>query len=99
MISLLNGYKDLPERHRFEKTSGCPVCPKCSSEEMNNKYAEEFPLIGAPAFRALDKVGIVRLADLTKYTEKDLLTLHGFGPKALKLLRLALGKKGLFFKK
>lgn len=84
--------------HRFEKTSDCPVCPECSSQEMKNKYAEEFPFIGAPAFRALDNAGIISLQDLSKYTEKELLALHGFGPKALRLLRDALNKRNLSFK-
>lgn len=84
--------------HRFEKTSACPVCPECSSEEMNNKYCEELPAIGAPAFRALDHIGIKSLADLTQYTEKELLAQHGFGPRALRLLDEALQNKGLKFK-
>lgn len=85
--------------HRFEKTSDCPVCPECSSEEMQNKFGEEFPSIGAPAFRALDVIGIHSLADVTKYTEKELLALHGFGPKALGILSKALLEKGLAFAK
>lgn len=85
--------------HRFEKTSNCPVCPECSAEEMKNKYADEFPFIGAPAFRALDKVGIKKLTDLTNYTEKELLSMHGFGPKALELLRQTLNEMGLSYKK
>ena len=83
--------------HRFTKTSDCLVCPKCSSKEVNNKFSEEFPYIGAPAFRALHGIGIVKLADLTKHTEKELLSLHGFGPKALSLLRESLRQKGLTF--
>lgn len=66
---------------------------------MKNKYSAEFPAIGAPAFRALDSVGIVELADLTKYSEEELLALHGFGPRALKLLREALEERGLSFRK
>lgn len=84
--------------HRFEKTSDCPVCPECSSAEMKNKFSEEFPFIGAPAFRALDNFGITQLSDLTKYTEKELLALHGFGPRALRLLKEKLTAKGLSFK-
>ena len=83
--------------HRFEKTSDCPVCPVCSSEEMQTKFGEAFPTIGAPAFRALDKHGIKDLSDLTKYTEEELLALHGFGPKALRILQEALVEKGLHF--
>ena len=81
--------------HRFEKTSDCPVCLVCSAKEMKNKFGEEFPYIGAPAFRALDSAGIEILTDLTKYTEKELLALHGFGPKALRLLTERLAEKGM----
>jgi hypothetical protein len=84
--------------HRFEKTSDCPVCPFCSSEDMKTKYGDEFPPIGAPAFRAIHNVGIASLSDLTKYSEKDLLALHGFGPRALRLLRETLLEKGMHFK-
>jgi DNA-directed RNA polymerase alpha subunit len=83
--------------HRFEKTSDCPVCPKCSSEEMKNKFGEEFPSIGAPSFRALDNAGIGSLTDLSRYSEKELLSLHGFGPKALRILKAALNDRGLGF--
>ena len=87
--------KTCPNGHTFEKTSSCPVCPICSRKEMNNKFGDDFPKIGAPAFRALDGAGISQLSDLTKYTEKELLALHGFGPKALRLLHEALQKRGL----
>lgn len=46
--------------HKFVKTSSCPVCPVCSSEE-------------------------------------ELLALHGFGPRALRMLQESLAKKGLTF--
>lgn len=55
---------------------------------------EEFPKIGAPAFRALESVGITRLAQLTNYTEKQLLELHGVGPKAIRLLKERLKERG-----
>lgn len=58
-------------------------------------YSEEFPKIGAPAFRALDSIGIRHLSELTEYTEEQLLELHGFGPKALRLLKEKLNEKGL----
>jgi hypothetical protein len=85
--------------HTFEKISSCPVCPICSGEEMKEKYGSEFPKIGAPAFRALDSAGIFRLKDLTKFREEQLLALHGVGPKALRLLRDALNRKGLSFQR
>lgn len=66
---------------------------------MSEKYRDEFPAIGAPAFRALDSIGITHLTQLTRYTEKELLDLHGFGPKALKLVKEKLNDKGLSFAK
>ena len=83
--------------HTFEKNSTCPVCPFCSRIQMNKKYAGEFPNIGAPAFRALDSIGIKHLSQLTNYTEEQLLNLHGFGPRALQLLKVALQDKGMSF--
>lgn len=81
--------------HSFEKTSSCPVCPICSGEEIHEKFGEEFPRIGAPAFRALDGIGIHNLSQLTSHSEEQLLALHGFGPNALRLLKERLKEKGL----
>ncbi|OGD08283.1 hypothetical protein A2397_03570 [Candidatus Amesbacteria bacterium RIFOXYB1_FULL_44_23] len=80
--------------HAFDKSSSCPVCPICSSVEMGEKYGEEFPRIGAPAFRAIDSIGITRLTQLIKHSEQELFVLHGLGPKAIKLLRERLTEKG-----
>ena len=66
---------------------------------MAKKYEGEFPQIGVPAFRALDSAGITHLSDLTKYTEKQMLELHGFGPKALGMLKARLSEKKLSFAK
>lgn len=54
--------------------------------------------IGAPARRALISVGVWRLDQLTALTEAELLKLHGFGPKALRILKEELGTKGLSFR-
>jgi len=83
--------------HTFNKTSDCPTCPICANDEMNTAYASGFPRISAPAFRALKNNGIT-LSDLTRYSEKDLLELHGVGPKAITILRNYLKEKGLSFK-
>jgi DNA-directed RNA polymerase alpha subunit len=57
-----------------------------------------FPKIGKPAERALLAAGYTRLEQLAKVSEKDLLNLHGMGPKALGILKEALKAKGLSFK-
>ncbi|RFU68417.1 DNA-binding protein [Bacillus sp. V59.32b] len=55
------------------------------------------PKIGKPATRALTAAGFSRLEQFTKVTEADVLKLHGMGPKALGIIRLALEAKGLSF--
>ncbi len=50
--------------------------------------------IGAPATRALAAIGITRLEDVADRTEAELLTLHGFGPRALQILTEALAARG-----
>ena len=59
---------------------------------------EERPLpreIARPATRALETIGVTRLTQLTGHTAEELLALHGFGPKALRILRETLGEHGL----
>lgn len=51
--------------------------------------------IGRPATNALAAAGVVRLEQLTGWTEKELLRLHGVGPKAVRLLKVALAERGL----
>lgn len=57
----------------------------------------DFPKTGAPAQRALIGAGYTHLAQLTSVSEKELGTLHGMGPKALRILREALAERGLSF--
>ncbi len=54
--------------------------------------------MGRPAAGALAHAGIAHLDQLVKYTEAEILALHGVGPKALGVLREALAAKGLSFK-
>lgn len=55
-------------------------------------------LLSAPARRALEHHGITTEAELSKYSEKEILKLHGIGPASLPKLRAALEDKGLSFK-
>jgi predicted flap endonuclease-1-like 5' DNA nuclease len=58
---------------------------------MQENQPVDFPAgIGVPARRALVGAGYTRLEQLASVSEKDLLKLHGMGPKALGLLREAL---------
>lgn len=53
--------------------------------------------VGKPATRALAAAGINDLAQLTQFSEPQLLALHGVGPKAVEVLRVALQAQGLDF--
>lgn len=53
--------------------------------------------IGNPARRALEHAGYTRLEQLDGVDEKALAALHGVGPKALAVLRVALAERGLSF--
>jgi len=51
------------------------------------------PPVGAPALRALEQAGVRSLDDLRGMDVDALRTLHGIGPKALRLLRHALEER------
>ena len=59
---------------------------------------DDLPSIGAPATRALASIGVTRLSQLVDYREADLLQLHGFGPRALRMLDEALRESGRSFR-
>ncbi|RXK17282.1 DNA-binding protein [Macrococcus sp. DPC7161] len=56
------------------------------------------PKISKPATRALNKIGITTLEQVASRSDEELLSLHGVGPKAIKILQVALSEKGLKFK-
>ncbi len=51
--------------------------------------------ISAPAQRALENENITSIEQLALYTEEQLLQLHGFGPKAVRILK----EKGIQLKR
>jgi DNA-directed RNA polymerase alpha subunit len=55
--------------------------------------------LSAPARRALENNGITSLQELSTYSEKEILKLHGMGPASLPKLRSALSEEGLQFNK
>ena len=50
-----------------------------------------------PALRALATIGITRLDQITAHRAKDILNLHGMGPKGIRILRAALAEQGKAF--
>ena len=86
-----------PKGHKYYKSSDCPVCPFCEREK---KPKDGFlSLLGAPARRALENKGITTLKKLSKFSEKEILKLHGMGPGSIPKLRSALKAERLKFKK
>jgi hypothetical protein len=84
------------EGHSYYKSSDCPICPYCEGERK--------PIFGflanlsAPARRALEKNKILTLEKLAKWSEKELLALHGLGPSTIPKLKDALESAGLKFR-
>jgi hypothetical protein len=60
------------------------------SNQQNDQLDDDFPKTSQPALRALHAAGYTRLSQLADVSDADLLKLHGFGPKALRILRGAL---------
>lgn len=46
----------------------------------------KLPNIGKPAVSALAAIGVTKVGQLKKFSEKELLSIHGIGPKAIKIL-------------
>lgn len=54
--------------------------------------------MGKTAVRELHYSGISNLAEVAKHTRKELLAIHGVGPKAIRILEPALAAKDLSFR-
>jgi predicted flap endonuclease-1-like 5' DNA nuclease len=64
-----------------------------------DRFSTEFPAtIGKPANAALVARGVTTLAQLASMTERELLAVHGVGPKAVRILRDTLAQHGLAFR-
>lgn len=57
------------------------------------------PKTSNPAKDAMELAGYHSLEDLTQITERELLALHGVGPKAVRILKEALAARDLAFKR
>lgn len=69
------------------------------ANETTHPNKAAFPTgVSGPALRALSAAGIRSVADLSRWSEKDLAALHGMGPKALTVLEDALAASGRRFR-
>ncbi len=89
--------KTCKKGHQFYKSSDCPVCSICEEER---KLKDNFlSSLGAPARRALENNGITTLEQLSKYTEKEILSFHGMGKSTLPKLQKLLTNQKLSYRK
>ncbi len=54
--------------------------------------------IGKTAARELSLNGITSLQQVSEHSKKELLAIHGVGPKAIRILEEALAAKGLAYR-
>lgn len=66
---------------------------------MRKSATDFLSTLGAPARRALEREGITSLTKLSRYSEQEVLHLHGMGPSTIPKLKKALRENGLTFKK
>lgn len=89
--------KTCKQGHQYYKTSDCPTCPQC---EQLKKPADGFlSALASPARRALLFHGIDTVEKLAGFTEKEILSFHGMGPKSMPILRKVLSEAKLHFVK
>ncbi|MCP3027727.1 RNA polymerase alpha subunit C-terminal domain-containing protein [Halobacillus sp. A5] len=82
--------------HKYYKSSECPSCPACDKE---NKPKNSFlSNLSSPARNALIHKEIDTLKQLSTFTEKEILQIHGIGPSSLPTMRKLLEEEGLSFK-
>ena len=82
--------------HNYYKSTDCPTCPIC---EAKRKPKTSFlAILSAPARRALEHNGVTTLNKLSKFSEKDILKLHGIGQSSIPKLKKALNENGFSFK-
>lgn len=74
-----------PDGHIWEPL----FMPAPEASEPAGPPARPLPKLSQPALRALASIGIHNADQLRGHTESELMALHGFGPKALYLLRQA----------
>jgi DNA-directed RNA polymerase alpha subunit len=82
--------------HTYYKSSDCPNCPICDKE--SKPESGFLSKLSSPARNALIHEGINTLQELSKFTEKEILKLHGIGPASLPTMRSSLEEVGLSFK-
>jgi hypothetical protein len=95
MASTKKTLKISPEGHKFYKSTDCLTCPTC--EAINKPETGFLSKLSNPARNALEVNSITMLTELAKYSEREVLKLHGMGPHWIPILRQALMDVGMSF--
>lgn len=77
----------------MKRDISCPTCDK--ENKPKNGFLSK---LSSPARNSLVHEGIDTLKELSKYTEKEILKIHGIGPASLPILRMELEEERLSFK-
>jgi len=85
-----------PKGHKFTKTTDCPACPTCEAARRPENGL--LAVLSAPARRAFERARILDCKDLSRFSESEILGLHGVGPSTLPLLQEQLLAAGLRFR-
>ena len=96
MVSSSKNNRTCKKGHHFFKTSDCPTCPIC--EQERKPQSGLLSVLSAPARRALENKGIETVQDLSKYSKKEIISLHGIGPSSIPKLLEELKKHSLNFR-
>ncbi|HRP54878.1 hypothetical protein [Agriterribacter sp.] len=82
--------------HKYYKSSDCSACPVCEAQRKANDGF--LSLLSAPARRALESKGVTTPEQVSAFSEKELLALHGLGPSTIPKIKNALAAKRLALK-
>ncbi len=96
MISSSKNNRTCKKGHHYFKTSECPTCPIC--EQERKPQSGLLSVLSAPARRALENKGIETAQGLSKYSKKEIISLHGIGPSSIPKLLAELKKHRLNFR-
>lgn len=94
-ISSKQTWRTYKNGHQYYKSSDCPICPTC--EEAKRPKDGFLSLLSSPAKRALENANITTLEELSKYSAREILKLHGIGKTIIPILKGELEKEGLQF--
>jgi hypothetical protein len=87
-----------PDRGRKECGTDLHDDDRSGGPDLHDENDTGFPKLSAPARRALSGAGYTYLEQLAQTSESDLKRLHGMGPTAVSVLRVALHERGLSFR-